>query len=197
MCYNEKKEGGRNMRYPLRDFTQKTRGVVLKQALELIDDQKVERIIKEGNHSHYHVAGDQQNIHHVEIVFEGAEIVFSHCDCTYEGVGLCKHVAGSLLSELSLTGFRKEMLKEEDFVSKDEDVSTKGNEDPQQIQALFEEMMHDTDFNFSQFINLQNKEGLQGFITKFMEQTEDIRMIMFAYLWYKKSTGIQPSSNVS
>lgn len=185
------------MRYPLREFTTKTRGIVLKRAVDLVDRSMVEPISKEGTHSHFHVHNFEQKFYHVEIVFDGEDVVFTHCDCTYRGIGLCKHIAGSLLMELALTGFLPGMLKGDDFVYRDEDVKTKTNDEAEAIQALFEEMMRDPDFNFAKFIALQNKEGLQGFIMKYMDQTEDLRMIMFAYLWFKKSTTVQPNSIVS
>jgi hypothetical protein len=185
------------MRYPLREFTTKTRGIVLRRAVDLVDRNMVEPISKETNHSHFHVLNAEHKIYHVEVVFEGEDVVFTHCDCTYNGVGLCKHIAGSLLLELAITGFRPDMLTSDDFVYRDEDVITKVNDETEQVQNLFEEMMRDPEFNFAKFIALQNKEGLLGFIMKYMDQTEDLRMIMFAYLWYKKSSTVQPNSIVS
>ncbi len=185
------------MRYPLREFTHKTRGIVLQKAIDLVQREMVEPITREASHSHYHVHNVEHKFYHVEVVFEGEEVVFTHCDCTYNGIGLCKHVAGTLLSELALGGFTIDMLRSDDFVYKDEDVKTKVNDEAEKFQALFEEMMRDPDFNFAKFIALQNKEGLGGFIMKYMDQTEDLRMIMFAYLWYKQSNAIQPNSIVS
>jgi hypothetical protein len=192
-----KTQGGDVMRYPLREFTTKTRGIVLKRGVDLVNRNMVEPISKEINHSHFHVHNAEQKFYHVEVVFEGEDVVFTHCDCPYNGIGLCKHIAGALLMELALTGFKPEMLNVDDFVYRDEDVQTKGNDEAEAIQALFEEMMHDPDFNFAKFITLQNKEGLQGFIMKYMDQTEDLRMIMFAYLWYKQTNVVHPSSVVS
>ncbi|TFG83743.1 MAG: hypothetical protein E4G74_00725 [Erysipelotrichales bacterium] len=185
------------MRYPLREFTNKTRGIVLKKAVDLVNRNMVEPISKEVNHSHFHVHNFEQKFYHVEVVFEGEEVVFTHCDCSYRGIGLCKHIAGSLLMELAITGFKPEMLTEDDFVYHDEEVVTKVDDEAEAVQALFEEMMRDPEFNFAKFIALQNKEGLQGFIMKYMDQTEDLRMIMFAYLWYKKSNAVLPNSIVS
>lgn len=124
-------------------------------------------------------------------------MVFSHCDCPYRGIGLCKHTAASLLHLLEHEGVTPERLSVEDFVFNDDAVETDDVDQTEALHRLFEEMMHDPQFNFIQFMAAQNKQDLLNFVIHYLDQTEDLRMILMAYLWYKKSTDEPPITIVS
>lgn len=172
------------MPYETRAFTRRVRGLVLKRAVDLIRQNKVERIDLDENHAQYHVENQKGGFYIVEIRFQAGRIGFTHCDCSYRGVGLCKHTAASLLHLLHEEGFDPKDLSAEDFVFEDSDVLDEQS-DEEMLKELLNEIAHDRNFSVVNFLSSQDKQSLLTFILRYLEESEDLRLVVMAYLWYK------------
>ena len=173
------------MAYKLRDFTKHTRALVLKRAISISEDKKLQVIDSNHEHAHYRVDNNRGSYYRVEIRFnEKEEVTFSHCECPYRGVGLCKHSAAVILDVLKFKGFSMDELNKEDYIFEDSEVIEEdGYEDS--LRELIREISQDSKFNLLAFLAKQDKQDLMTFIVKYLEESEDIRLVVMAYLWYK------------
>ncbi len=185
------------MRYPIRKFTHKTRAVVLRRALGILERNEVTCIDQDANHAHFHVEGGKT--YHVEIRMDNEDIVFSHCDCPYQGVGLCKHIDATLLwiMKSGMSGLNEAILEERDFIYRDEEVEVDNSTTNQAIRLLIEEMISDPDFEWVQFLATRPKEELLAFLFNYLEETEDYRIMLFIYMWFKNQSTTPPQTIVS
>jgi len=174
------------MPFKLRDFTQRTRALVLQRAVDLVNNNGVNLLDHDEDHAQCHVQNNRGGIYHVEIRFKDKQVVFTHCDCPYRGVGICKHTAASLLQLLVNTGFSPSALRADEFHFNDADVDEE-NEDDHVLKELINEINADKFFDLFQFLASQDREQLLGFIGHYLEESEDIRLVVMAYLWYKSS----------
>lgn len=172
------------MAYTLRDFTHRMRALVLKRSIEILDQNKVTLLIRDEDHASFHVQNNRGGHYNVEIRFKTGEIAFTHCNCPYRGVGLCKHTGAAILHLLVNEGFDPETLDHEDFHVEDGDVLALDHYEDI-FQNLVREISADGDFDMVQFLSKQNKQRLLNFIVHYLEESEDIRLVVMAYLWYK------------
>lgn len=172
------------MPFKLRNFTARTRALVLQRAVELVDNHGVLLLDHDDDHAQSHVQNNRGGIYHVEIRFRDEEVVFTHCDCPYRGVGLCKHTAASLLQLLVVQGFDPKAIKASEFHFNDADIDEE-NEEDLVLKELITEINNDKYFDLFQFLASQDREQLLGFIGHYLEESEDIRLVVMAYLWYK------------
>jgi hypothetical protein len=172
------------MAYPLREFTHRMRALVLKRAIDLVKDEKLTLIHQDQDHAHFQVENNRGGSYHVEIRLKNEEVTFTHCNCPYRGVGLCKHTGASILQMMVNEGFDPELLDKDDFHVEDGDVLALDHYE-EALHKLIREISHDHDFDMIGFLSKQNKQTLLNFIVKYLEESEDIRMVVMAYLWYK------------
>ena len=59
------------------------------------------------------------------------------------------------------------------------------NEEDVVLKELITEINNDKYFDLFQFLASQDREQLLGFIGHYLEESEDIRLVVMAYLWYK------------
>jgi uncharacterized Zn finger protein len=172
------------MAYPLRAFTHRMRALVLKRAIDLVKEEKLQLIHQDQDHAHFHVENNRGGTYNVEIRLKDQEITFTHCNCPYRGIGLCKHTGAAILQLLMNDGFNSEDLNSEDFHFEDSDVLPIDHYE-EALLKLIREISRDQDFDMMAFLSKQNKQTLLNFIVKYLEESEDIRMVVMAYLWYK------------
>lgn len=181
------------MAYPIREFTQRVRALVLKRAIDLVATHKVVRVDRDDDHAQFHVENQRGGFYRVEIRLKSDKVTFTHCECPYRGVGLCKHTAASLLDILVQEGLLIEELLDSDFIFEDSEVIEEdGYEDA--LKSLIKEISQDTKFNLTKFLDKQDQQDLLAFIMKYLEESEDIRLVVMAYLWYK-NTEVNPPHN--
>ena len=185
------------MRYPIRKFTHKTRAVVLRRALGILERNEVKCIEQDTNHAHFHVEGGKT--YHVEIRMDSEEVVFTHCDCPYQGIGLCKHIDAALLwlMKSGIIGLNEAILEERDFIYRDEDVEVDNSTGNDTVRLLIEEMINDPEYDWVQFLASRSKEEMLAFMFNYLEETEDFRILMFIYMWYKNQSATPPQTIVS
>jgi len=172
------------MPYKLRDFTSRTRALVLQRAIDLVNNKGVLILDHDADHAQAHVQNNRGSIYHVEIRFKDKDVAFTHCDCPYRGVGICKHTAASLLQLLVDQGLTTSAIKADEYHFNDADVNEE-NEDDNVLKELINEINADKYFDLFQFLASQDREQLLGFIGHYLEESEDIRLVVMAYLWYK------------
>lgn len=176
------------MAYSLNEFTHRTRALVLKRAIDLIENHKVEAIERDEEHAHYHVENQRGSYYRVEIRLKDGQVAFTHCECPYRGVGLCKHTAAALLDMRQQEGFSVDQLTEADFIQHDEDVADDDSSEST-LRQLIREISQDASFDLVNFLSHQEQKDLMAFIMKYLEESEDIRLVVLAYLWYKNTEG--------
>lgn len=176
------------MAYKLREFTQRTRALVLKRALDLVQQAKIKEIEHDEDHAHYHVENQRGGYYRVEIRLKDAQVAFTHCECPYRGVGLCKHTAAVLLDLIQKEGVNIQELSASDFIFEDSDVVEENNYDST-LRVLIKEISQDPKFDLVRFLSSQDQADLMAFIMKYLEESEDIRLVVMAYLWYKNVEG--------
>ena len=71
-----------------------------------------------------------------------------------------------------------------DFNGTNADVNEE-NEEDNVLKELINEINADKTFDLFQFLASQDREQLLGFIGHYLEESEDIRLVVMAYLWYK------------
>lgn len=184
------------MPYKLRDFTKRTRALVLQRAIDLVANQGVKLLDHDDDHAQCHVQNNRGGIYHVEIRFKDKDVVFTHCDCPYRGVGLCKHTAAGLLQLLVNTGFDLATFKADEYHFNDADIEEENEEDIV-LKELINEINADKYFDLFQFLASQDREQLLGFIGHYLEESEDIRLVVMAYLWYKSEKQTQTKDFLS
>ncbi|NTW95511.1 MAG: hypothetical protein HGB31_02705 [Erysipelotrichaceae bacterium] len=172
------------MPFKLRNFTDRTRALVLQRAIDLVNNQSVLILDHDQDHAQCHVQNNRGGIYHVEIRFKDEDVVFTHCDCPYRGVGICKHTAAGLLQLLMKEGFETTSFRTDEFHFNDADVNEENEEDVV-LKELIKEINDDKYFDLFQFLSSQDREQLLGFIGHYLEESEDIRLVVMAYLWYK------------
>lgn len=172
------------MPYTLRDFTRRTRALVLQRAIDIVQNKGVLVLDHDQDHAQCHVQNNRGGIYHVEIRFKEDQVVFTHCDCPYRGVGICKHTAASILQLLVNDGFKPVSIKASEYLFNDADVD-EDNEEDNALKELINEINSDKGFDLFQFLANQDHEQLLGFIGHYLEESEDIRLVIMAYLWYK------------
>jgi hypothetical protein len=126
------------MPYKPRDFTARTRATVLQRAIDIVRNRGVFVLDHDDDHAQCHVQNNQGGIYHVEIRYKNREVAFTHCDCPYRGVGLCKHTAASILQLLVNDGFKPLMIDDSEFITNDADVEEE-NEDDNKLRELIQE----------------------------------------------------------
>ncbi len=175
------------MPFKLRDFTKRCRALVLRRGLNLAEENKLQVIEHNDEHASYRVENNSGSYYRVEIrLNDHDEVSFTHCECPYRGVGLCKHTAAALLDMLRVEGFDFNQLEAEDFMMEDAEVlEENGYEDT--LRELIKEISQNPKFDLMRFLGKQNKEDLMTFIIKYLEESEDIRLVVMAYLWYKNA----------
>lgn len=184
------------MPYKLRDFTKRTRALVLQRAIDLVSNQGVLILDHDADHAQCHVQNNRGGIYHVEIRFKDTDVVFTHCDCPYRGVGICKHTAAGLLQLLVNTGFDALAIGAHEYHFNDADVDEENEEDIA-LKELINEINADKYFDLFQFLASQDRDQLLGFIGHYLEESEDIRLVVMAYLWYKSEKQSQPKEFLS
>ncbi len=172
------------MPFKIRTFTTRTRALVLQRAIDLVNNQNVYILDHDEDHAQCHVQNNRGGIYHVEIRFKGDDVVFTHCDCPYRGVGICKHTAASILQILVKKGIEPSTINPSEFHFNDADIDEE-NEDDLVLKELITEINNDKYFDLFQFLSSQDREQLLGFIGHYLEESEDIRLVVMAYLWYK------------
>lgn len=172
------------MPYKLRDFTQRTRALVLQRAIELIANQGVSCTHQDSDHASFHVVNQRDGYYHVEVRFKQDDVVFTHCDCPYRGVGLCKHTAAALLDLMVKDGFDVSTITKKEYIYNDANV-LEDDEVNDEIKELINELAEDKFFDLFTFLGQQDQQHLLGFIGHYLEESEDIRLVIMAYIWYK------------
>ncbi len=179
------------MAYPIRLFTQRIRSLVLNRSIDLVLNKKVKLLDHDDEHAQFHVENQKDGYYHVEVRLNDKQVTFTHCDCPYRGVGLCKHTGAALLQLLVNDGFDIAKLTDLDFKLDDSEViEFEAMED--NIRSMIKEISQDGDFNLVQFLSSQDKPQLLAFILKYLEDSEDIRLVIMAYLWYKSQSQRPP-----
>jgi uncharacterized Zn finger protein len=175
------------MPYKPRDFTSRTRALVLQRAIDIVRNRGVLVLDHDDDHAQCHVQNNQGGIYHVEIRYKNNEIAFTHCDCPYRGVGICKHTAASILQLLVNDGFKPQLIDDSEYRFNDADVEEENDED-NRLRELIQEINDDHGFDLFQFLASRDKEELLGFVGHYLEESEDIRLVVMAYLWYKQES---------
>jgi hypothetical protein len=184
------------MAFKIRNFTHYMRALVLQRAILLAQEQKVKVIEHTTEHAHYHVQNQSNDYYRVELRLKEDELTFSHCECPYRGVGLCKHTGAAIIHLLEENQFQVEDIQKEEFVYEDSDVLE--DHDPNTgLKDLIKEISLDKDFDLVKFLSSQEKEDLMAFIMRYLEESEDIRVVILAYLWYKNAHKNERYSNLS
>lgn len=179
------------MAYPIRDFTSRIRALVLKRSIDLVEQAKVKVIDQDSEHAQFHVENNRDSYYHVEVRLNRGDVTFTHCDCPYRGVGLCKHTGAALLHLLVEDGFHPNEFEADDFHFEDSEVvDVDANEET--FHKLIKEISVDHDFELVKFLSSQPKEQLLTFMLKYLEESEDIRLVVMAYLWYKSQNPKPP-----
>lgn len=179
------------MAYPIRQFTQRIRALVLKRSIDLVQNKKVELIDYDYEHAQFHVENQKESYYHVEVRLVNKQVTFTHCDCPYSGVGLCKHTGAALLHLLVDDGFDLSELTDFDFNFEDSDVIEQDAME-ENVKAIIKEISQDNGFELVEYLSSQDKPELLNFILKYLEETEDIRLVIMAYLWYKSQNPKPP-----
>ena len=179
------------MAYPIRMFTQRIRATVLNRSIDLVMNKKVELLDHDDEHAQFHVENQKNGYYHVEVRLRDKQVTFSHCDCPYRGVGLCKHTGAALLQLLVNDGFVMDDFSELDFKQDDSDV-VDTEEMEENVRAIIKEISQDNGFNLVEFLSSQDKPQLLNFMLKYLEESEDIRLVIMAYLWYKSQNPKPP-----
>lgn len=179
------------MAYPIRMFTQRIRATVLNRSIDLVMNKKVELLDHDDEHAQFHVENQKNGYYHVEVRLRDKQVTFSHCDCPYRGVGLCKHTGAALLQLLVNDGFGIDDFSELDFKQDDSDV-VDTEEMEENVRAIIKEISQDNGFNLVEFLSSQDKPQLLNFMLKYLEESEDIRLVIMAYLWYKSQNPKPP-----
>jgi hypothetical protein len=172
------------MPYKLREFTQRTRALVLQRAIDIISNQGVHCTHQDTDHASFHVVNQRDGYYHVEVRFKQEDVVFTHCDCPYRGVGICKHTAAALLDLLVKEGFDVSTIKKKEFIYNDSQVTEESDIDDE-MKELINELAEDKYFDLFTFLGQQDQQQLLGFIGHYLEESEDIRLVIMAYIWYK------------
>lgn len=184
------------MAFKLRNFTQYMRALVLQRSILLAQDHKVTEIEHTPEHAYYHVQNQSNDYYRVELRLKEDELTFSHCECPYRGVGLCKHIGASIIHLLEENQFNVEDIQKNEFVYEDSDVLE--DHDPNTgLKDLIKEISLDKNFDLVKFLSSQEKEDLMVFIMRYLEESEDIRVVILAYLWYKNTHKNERYSNLS
>jgi len=178
------------MAYPIRAFTQRVRALVLKRAIELTANHKIVRVDRDEDHAQFQVENQRGGFYRVEVRLKAEQVTFTHCECPYRGVGLCKHTAASLLDMLVQEGLLIEDLVDKDFIFEDSDVLEEDGYEAA-LKSLIKEISQDNKFDLTKFLQKQDQQDLLTFIMKYLEESEDIRLVVMAYLWYK-NTEVNP-----
>ncbi len=179
------------MAYPIRLFTQRMRALVLKRSIDLVQNKKVELLDHDHEHAQFHVENQKDGYYHVEVRLLDNQVAFTHCDCPYRGVGLCKHTGAALLQLIVNDGFDINELTDLDFKLEDSDViDLEAMEE--NVKAIIKEISQDSGFELVEFLSSQDKPQLLTFILKYLEESEDIRLVIMAYLWYKSQNPKPP-----
>lgn len=173
------------MPYRQRDFTKRTRALVLRRAINIVEENKLQAIEHNSEHAYYQVENQRGSYYRVEIRLDPKnEVTFTHCECPYRGVGLCKHTAATLLDMQRNEGFKLTDLAPGDFIFEDAEViEENGYEDA--LRDLIREISQNPKFELMNFLASQDKENLMEFIVNYLEESEDVRLVVMAYLWYK------------
>lgn len=179
------------MAYPIRMFTQRIRATVLNRSIDLVMNKKVELLDHDDEHAQFHVENQKNGYYHVEVRLRDKQVTFSHCDCPYRGVGLCKHTGAALLQLLVNDGFVMDDFSELDFKQDDSEV-VDTEEMEENVRAIIKEISQDNGFNLVEFLSSQDKPQLLNFMLKYLEESEDIRLVIMAYLWYKSQNPKPP-----
>ncbi len=184
------------MAFKLRNFTHYMRALVLQRSILLAQEHKIKVIEHTPEHAHYHVQNQNKDYYRVELRLKEDELTFSHCECPYRGVGLCKHTGAAIINLLEENEFKVEDIQQEEFVYDDSDVLE--DHDPNTgLKDLIKEISLDKDFDLVKFLSSQEKEDLMAFIMRYLEESEDIRVVILAYLWYKNAHKNERYSNLS
>lgn len=179
------------MAYPIRQFTQRIRSLVLKRSIDLVQNNKVKLLDHDLEHAQFHVENQKDGYYHVEVRLLDNQVAFTHCDCPYRGVGLCKHTGAALLQLLVNDNFMVSDLTYSDFKEEDSEViDLEAMEE--NVKAIIKEISQDSGFELVEFLSNQDKPQLLTFILKYLEESEDIRLVIMAYLWYKSQNPKPP-----
>lgn len=179
------------MAYPIRLFTQRIRSLVLNRSIDLVQNSKVELLDQDHEHAQFHVENQKDGYYHVEVRLLEKQVTFTHCDCPYRGVGLCKHTGAALLQLLVNDGFELSDFSEVDFKHEDSEViDLEAMEE--NVKAIIKEISQDSGFELVEFLSSQDKPQLLTFVLKYLEESEDIRLVIMAYLWYKSQNPKPP-----
>lgn len=109
---------------------------------------------------------------------------------------MCKHTGAAILHILEQSEFKLEDIQKDEFVYDDSDVLE--DHDPTTgLKDLIKEISLDKNFDLVKFLSSQEKEDLMAFIMRYLEESEDIRVVILAYLWYKNSNKNERYSNLS
>jgi DNA polymerase III delta subunit len=60
------------------------------------------------------------------------------------------------------------------------------------VKAIIKEISQDSGFELVEFLSSQDKPQLLTFVLKYLEESEDIRLVIMAYLWYKSQNPKPP-----
>lgn len=179
------------MAYPLRMFTQRIRALVLKRSIDLVENRRVELLDHDDEHAQFHVENQKDGYYHVEVRLRDKLVTFTHCDCPYRGVGLCKHTGAALLQLMVNDGFDLSEFSELDFKYDDSEViDIEAMEE--NVRKIIKEISLDNEFELVEFLSNQDKDKLLTFILKYLEESEDIRLVIMAYMWYKSQNPKPP-----
>ena len=179
------------MAYPIRLFTQRIRALVLNRSIELVKNDKVKLLDHDDEHAQFHVKNQRGGYYHVEVRLRDHDVTFTHCDCPYRGVGLCKHTGAALLHLLVKDGFELSEFSDLDFKTDDSEV-VDIEEMEENVRAIIKEINQDGAFDLVEFLSNKDQSELLTFILKYLEESEDIRLVIMAYLWYKSQSPKPP-----
>ena len=77
------------------------------------------------------------------------------------------------------------MIEDSEYLFNDADVEEENDED-NKLRELIQEINDDHNFDLFQFLASRDQEELLGFVGHYLEESEDIRLVVMAYLWYKQ-----------
>ncbi|NTW91540.1 MAG: hypothetical protein HGA35_06400, partial [Erysipelotrichaceae bacterium] len=60
------------------------------------------------------------------------------------------------------------------------------------VRKIIKEISLDNEFELVEFLSNQDKDKLLTFILKYLEESEDIRLVIMAYMWYKSQNPRPP-----